>query len=268
MSVTLDTEQIRRLVFRIKFAGGMFSDLATWIGSEAVKDGLLERQPDFVYGTSQTLAENILEVVWGLIIEGIYTPGTSIQSPGLPNLRLTEYGRTCFEKGELTPHDPDDYLRRLKPACPNIDATTLLYVEETLGSFRAGRFLASAVMIGVASESMLLRLVDGVRNALDTPDKKEKFNQATKRDKAKTYHDEVMKSLTQPTVKLPFSIRGDDLAVFVTGIFSLIRQTRNEAGHPTGRRMERDEANALLLQFPSYCERVERLIEWLKTNAI
>jgi len=267
MPDTLTTDQIRRLIFKIKWGGGMFFDLANWIGDQAVADRLLERKPDFAYNNSPTIGENILNVVWGMIFEGIYTPGTSVQHPGFPGLRLTEYGRKCFEAGELTPHDPDDYLKRLRTTCPNIDATTLLYVEEALGSFRAGRFLAAAVMIGVASESMLLRLVDAVRGALNPADQTS-FDQATRRNKAKTYHDEVMKVLNRPTVSLPSAIKGDDLSVFVSGIFNLIRQTRNEAGHPTGRRMDRDEANALLLQFPSYSERVEKLMAWLKTNTI
>jgi hypothetical protein len=203
----------------------------------------------------------------GSDIEGVYTPGISVQHPGFPGLRLTDYGRKCFEAGELTPHDPDGYLKRLKTACPNIDATTLLYVEEALGSFRAGHFLPSAVMIGVASESMLLRLVDAVRGALN-PSDQTSFDQATKRSKAKTYHDEVMKLLNRPTVKLPSAVKGDDLSIFVSGIFNIVRQTRNEAGHPTGRRMERDEANALLLRFQTYCEGVEKLITWLKANTI
>jgi len=233
--------------------------------SRAHGDGLISAVPECAY--ENALCDKVLTVVWELILEGVFSPGTSLQNPSLPGLRLTDYGRRCFEAGELTPHDPDDYLKRLRTACPNIDATTLLYVEEALGSFRAGRFLAAAVMIGVASESMLLRLVDAVRGALNRADQTS-FDQATKRGKAKTYHDEVMKVLNQPTVNLPSAIKGDDLSVFVSGIFNLIRQTRNVAGHPTGRRMDRDEANALLLQFPSYCERVEKLITWLTVNTI
>lgn len=168
----------------------------------------------------------------------------------------------------MTPHDPDDYLKRLKAACPNIDATTLLYVEEALAAFRVGSFLATAVMIGVAAESMLQRLADAVSKALDTPDKQARFEKATKSGKAKTIHYEVMKCLIQPTVKIPWDITGDDLSVFVSGIFSLIRQTRNASGHPTGRRLDRSEANALLLQFPAYCERIENLLDWLSQNRI
>jgi hypothetical protein len=66
----------------------------------------------------------------------VYTPGTAMQTPNLPFLPVTEYGRKCFEAGELTAHDPDDYLRRLKAACPSIDDITLLYTGEALDAFR------------------------------------------------------------------------------------------------------------------------------------
>jgi hypothetical protein len=46
------------------------------------------------------------------------------------------------------------------------------------------------------------------------------------------------------------------------------RRTRNDAGHPTGRRMERDEIHALLLLFPTYCKMVHDLMVWLATNKI
>jgi hypothetical protein len=265
---TLSTEQIRRLIFKHKWGGGGFMDLANFIGHQAVADKLLDQTPQFHYSLSPDLETNIIDVAWEMIFEGIYVPGYSIQDPGLSRLRLTEYGRKCFDAGGLTPHDPNDYLKRLKAACPKMDATSLLYVEEALGSFKAGRFLAAAVMIGVAAESMLQRLADAVSKALDTPDKQTRFEKATKSGRAKTIHDEVMKCLTQPTVKIPWDITGDDISVFVSGIFSLIRQTRNASGHPSGRRLDRNEANALLLLFPTYGERVEKLIEWLKTNQI
>lgn len=54
----------------------------------------------------------------------------------------------------------------------------------------------------------------------------------------------------------------------INGIYDLIRRTRNDAGHPTGKRMERDETHALLLLFPTYCKTVHELMEWLGKNQI
>ena len=56
------------------------------------------------------------------------------------------------------------------------------------------------------------------------------------------------------------------LTQHIDGIYDLIRRTRNEAGHPTGKRMERYETHALLLLFPTYCKTVHNLTVWLATN--
>jgi hypothetical protein len=58
------------------------------------------------------------------------------------------------------------------------------------------------------------------------------------------------------------------LTQHIDGIYDLIRRTRNDAGHPTGKRMERSETHALLLLFPTYCETADKLMDWLKTNKI
>ena len=144
--------------------------------------------------------------MWELVIEGIYTPGTSMQQPNLPFLRVTEYGQKCFEAGELSGHDPDDYLQRLKAMCPSIDDTTLLYTGEALDTFRSGKHLATTVMIGVAAENMLLRLIDSVHTALDSTQKQTKFRQETKGKKAKKQHDEVLARLKSPSTPLPLGI--------------------------------------------------------------
>ena len=198
-------------------------------------------------------------------MEGVHAPGRSMQHPNLPYLRVTEYGQKCFDAGELTAHDPDDYLRRLKTACPTMDEITLLYTGEALDTFRVGKHLASAVMIGVAAENMLLRLVAAVQVALNTPQRQAQFEKNTKTKSAKTQHDEALKMLG--SAPLPPEL-GYVLTQHIEGIYDLIRRTRNGAGHPTGKRLERDETHALLLLFPTYCKTVHDLIDWLGKNQI
>lgn len=150
---------------------------------------------------------------------------------------------------------------------PDAEGITVLYTEEALGTFRAGNHLASAVMIGVAAESVLLRLVDAVHAALKTPERQGKFEKDTKGMKAKKQHDEVLKRLTSPAAPLPAELESV-LTQHIDAIYDLIRRNRNDAGHPTGNRMERDETQALLLLFPPYCKTVHNLIEWLAKNQI
>src|SRR5438046_566658 len=165
----LESSVIRHLILKAKLTGEgpgssfQISDIVRAVVETAVRNGALRETPNLEY--SNPLADKITEVIWELIIEGVYTPGTGMQTPNLPFLRATEHGRKCFEAGELTAHDPDDYLLRLKTACPSVDDITLLYTGEALDTFRAGNHLASAVMIGVAAEKMLLRLVDAVSAA-------------------------------------------------------------------------------------------------------
>jgi hypothetical protein len=197
----------------------------------------------------------------------VYTPGGSVQHPNLAFFRITEYGRRCFDAGELTPHDPDDYLKRLRSMCPIVDSITDLYLEEALGTFRAGRFLSAVVMIGVAAESMWIRLAETVNAALDSAVKQQLFEKETRGGKIKRLHDEVLKRLRQPSTPLPYDL-DSMITQHLHGIADLTRQTRNSAGHPTGKRMGRQEALALLLLFPSYCETVCKLMDWLRTNKI
>ena len=129
---TLESSAIRHLILKAKLTGKpqsqlQMSDIVRTVVDMAVKQGLLREAPH-QYLEPQ-LEGKISAVIWELIIEGVYTPGLGTQQPNLPFLCVTEHGRKCFEAGELTAHDPDDYLRRLKTACPSIDDTTLLYTE-------------------------------------------------------------------------------------------------------------------------------------------
>ena len=261
----LDSALIRQLIFATKLGNGQISDIVRNVLYAAAYKGLLEQVPDLHY--ENPLANKISSVVWELVLEGIYAPGAGMQQPNLPFLRATEYGLKCFEAGELTAHDHDGYLERLRATCQGIDDITLLYVDEALDTFRARRLLASVVMIGVAAENMLLRLVGAVQSALDSSAKKTKFESATKDKKAKRLHDEVLSRLSSPTTPLPEEL-GSVLTQHIDGIYDLIRRTRNDAGHPTGRRMDRSETHALLLLFPTYCKTVHNLMDWLNKNQI
>ena len=173
MAETLESNVIRHLILKAKMTGGgqnsklRVADIVKAVVEGAVEKGFLKEPLRLELEYYNPLFDKIVAVIWELIIEGVYTPGSGMPNSNLPFLRATEHGRKCFEAGELTAHDPDDYLRRLKAACPSIDEITLLYTGEALDTFRVGKHLAATVMIGVAAENMLLRLVAAVHSALD-----------------------------------------------------------------------------------------------------
>ncbi len=266
----LNSSEIRRIIFKLKHPAGQIIGLARMVAASAQTEGLIDDVPEFVYSNPSVdaLAERILAAYWELVLEGVYTPGGRVHQTDFASFCVTEHGRKCFEAGELAPHDPDDYMKRLKSMCPVIDLSTLVYVEEALCTFKARRFLSAVVMIGVAAESMWIRLGESVKNALDTPAKQQAFEKETKSGKIKRLHDEVIKRLKQqPSTPLPGELDAL-IAQHLHGIADLTRQTRNAAGHPTGKRIERDEAFALLLLFPTYCQTVSKLMQWLSQNRI
>lgn len=266
----MDSSLIRSVILSMKpleqeGQGLSIFNVVQFVLTSAVKKGYIQEAPPLKPETP--LTRNVLAVIWELVIEGVFTPGSGLQSPNLPQLRVTDYGRKCFEAGELTAHDPDDYLRRLKIVCPSIDDITLLYVGEALGTFRTGNNLATAAMIGVGAENMLLNLVASVQAALNSEQRQSKFARKTNGRNAKAQHDEVLVRLRSPSTPLPVEL-ASVLTQHIDGIYDLIRRTRNEAGHPTGKRLERFETHALLLLFPTYCKTVHELSEWLSVNAI
>ena len=234
----------------------------------------LRKEPSSQYASISSIVEHLnkgyvpardgrklVEVIWDLLVQGILAPGMgSIHIQSSVFFHVTEYGRQCLEAGEVVPHDPDGYMKRLANRVGGqLDDIVALYVHESLLTFVARRYLASAVMLGVASE----RCVDMLCSQLvehpassDSGSKLEKDLERAGRS-VKQRFDLVREKLLAE--QLPPQLR-DALEIQLGGIFTLIRYTRNEAGHPAGRDVDRGIANANLGLFPSYCERVYGLL--------
>jgi len=212
--------------------------------------------------------DQIREIIWGLVIQGIVIPGGSTQQPDLPSMQVSEWGKKCLETGEFLPHDAGQYLARLKAHISGVDADILLYLQESLAAFRSGAYLASAVMTGVATEKTLLVLRTAMEAAFQTQDAKDRFAAKTKNKLIKQAFDEMWKRLDPVHDQLAADLNKEDLRAELSGTFDLIRKTRNDAGHPTGRQISREEAHNLLLLFPQYCRVVYDTIEWLRTHPL
>src|SRR5258708_1976341 len=85
--------------------------------------------------------DQIREIVWGLVIQGIVIPGGSTLQPGLPAMQVSEWGKRCLDAGEFLPHDAGQYLTRLKGHMPGVDSGILLYLQESLTAFRSGAYV-------------------------------------------------------------------------------------------------------------------------------
>ncbi len=201
------------------------------------------------------------EVFWALFREGITTLGIDAQNPNFPFYRVTGYGHKVLSNQD--PYfftDVSDYERILKARLPYLDDVTTVYVKEAVQTFKIGSVLASSVMIGVASEHTFNRLVETVQaNTIHQGKfaKVYKEVQILRRLNAFKAALDAHQELTNPAIR-------EDLDTRFLGVISLIRTFRNEAGHPTGKIIDREQAYVNLQLFIPYAEKLYQLMEFYK----
>lgn len=208
------------------------------------------------------------DIIWDLIIEGVIRPGLGDGlNNGLPWYHVSEYGKTIIGNNPPQPYDPDGYLARVK-AIPNIDDVILAYLEESLKAFRIHCLLSSVITLGCASEKAILLLIDACENSLANSTDKAHFIKKTDTISIKRKHDEFQNILKTKILNvLPYDIK-ENLDNYLTGLFSIIRTQRNDAGHPSGKVIQREHLYSYLVVFPAYLEKVYTLLDWLSNNSI
>jgi hypothetical protein len=229
-----------------------------------VNPGAIHLNPQ--YELPQKYKNWIEDIIWDLIIEGVVRPGSG-NNNGLPWYHVSEYGKTVLGNNPPQPYDPDGYLARVK-AIPNIDDVILACLEESLKAFRIHCLLSSMITLGCASEKAILLLIDACQNSLGNPAEKNAFIKKTDTISIKRKHDEfqnIFKAKILPS--LPYDIK-ENLDNYLTGLFSIIRTHRNDAGHPSGKVIQREHLYTYLVTFPSFLEKIYTLIEWLGINSI
>jgi len=169
-------------------------------------------------------------VMWDLIVERVITPGSSASiNRGFPPwFRLTPYGRKVIDAERPSPNDPTGYLGSLAAGTGSVyDQTAAGYADEALRCYNAGCYSASALLIGVAAERVMLNLVDVGGKVLSEAPELEQFRklswQVSKR------HEWIRTKIQQLPEKLRRELQTD---IAVTTLYELIRRQRNDLGHP------------------------------------
>lgn len=272
----IPAEQLRTLVLRAvqKPSGGwQLASLYPAVAAEAVKCGLMQEggRTSGMSGRSETMRleradrVRVQNIFWDLIIEGIIRPGLEDGvNNELPFFHVTELGRHTIAD-PITPYDPTGYLNTLMEAVPDIDPIIVTYVSESMHAFRIGCLLSATITLGCASEKAMLLLIEAYADALPEGPQK-KFRADLRNRMLKRQHEEFRRRLDgHLKAKLPQDLR-DNIENSVSGVFELIRQQRNDAGHPTGRTFSREQVYANLTVFPHYVRSIVDVINWLATN--
>lgn len=187
------------------------------------------------------------ELIWALIVEGVVTVGMNDSDPAWPFLSLSELGEDFVKGNRASPYEDADYVQRIESVAP-FDPVEEVYVREALEAFRRGLPNAAAVMIGAASEQLLILTLGEI--ALRDP--------AAKPKAAKVLDGPALGMVRfaqdhfeKGAMKLPRELR-EQLPTTFAGIASLIRVTRNDGGHPALPGVDRGRCFVALQLFPEY----------------
>lgn len=190
----------------------------------------------------------IRTAVWQLIAAGILIPGTRDGSEDDPRwISITDYGVECFEKGEILPYDPDGFIKSLESKVSNLDDIIRMYFEEAVSSYQNRIYLGAAALIGGAIERMIIVLTEEVSKLLPATLEAEFKTNVLDKDKIKKKYEGFIAFLERKTYKnqLAHSTQ-EQVDGVLSSITQFIRITRNNVGHPTGKKITRDEAHSYL----------------------
>lgn len=209
-------------------------------------------------------SEFVREVFWDLFLQRIITLGINDSNREFPFFKMSSQGkRILANQNPYIFHDVSTYTKLIQTNVPSINATTLLYLQEAMQSYRSGCLLAATVMLGVASEHSFLLLIEAAEaNATHGQHFVNASTQKTILQKFRKFRAALEQHVQSA---LPSELK-EDLDVQFDGILSVIRTFRNDAGHPSGKIMEREQVYVLLQMFIPYCKKLYGLIEFFQTT--
>lgn len=275
MAVEIEYQHVLALVLEAlkEHPGGQQASLAQAVVLLASKKGLIDdpgegkRGPGYNRSIDQ-IHDFVHEALWECVVKGVVVPGRDRYNAKWPFYRLTERGRKIVDAGAPQPYDRDGFIDYFRRQVPGADEAVEGYFAEAVDAFNAGCYRASAVMLGVASEQLVLLLIDVMSSAITDGDKKAKFEKAVQSWQIHTRY-RALKDRLDGMVeakKLP-THHAETVKSELGGVFELLRRYRNASGHPNVPGAVDAETVFLNLRtFVEYARRVLALAEYLRES--
>ena len=207
--------------------------------------------------------EQMILTVWNDLIQtGYVSWGYDLSNPNPPFVHLTKKGNKALEQFSRDPSNIMGYMKYLNEHA-QINEIAHSYLDEALTSFNYGCYKATAVMIGCASESLILQLRDSIINYLTN-------NQKTVPSKLsdwriKTVITEIEKFLELNKKDMPQELK-EAYESFWKAFTGQIRISRNEAGHPISiDKITFEIVHSVLLLFPELALLIQKLEDWINS---
>lgn len=244
--------EVQSLLLRVLAAGG---DARLGHGQYYLSKAVIAASPL----QDQPTSRQIMEGVWSLIGQGLAYIDYSQPAPENWMLHLTEAGRAAASDEEVTPDDPGGYLRRLIAEIPELTPVVKSYAEEALLAYNARLYRASAVMLGVASEAAVLEVALALAGAMNATEAKPYLDTINARKQNFVAKFEVFAQKLRSKKSLLPEDLADGLDLTLNAVTDLLRVSRNDAGHPTGRGIGRDDCFIHLRMFVRYARKLYSL---------
>jgi hypothetical protein len=208
--------------------------------------------------------QGILTLFYDLFRNGHLAWGLNFPNTDPPFCHVTDQGRKTLAHLSRDPANPDGYLEYLH-RIGNLNLIANSYIEEALTTYNSSCFKAAAVMIGSASESVILELRDEVVNEISslskTPSKKlMDWRIKTVLAELKIEFD-AQKGMPKPLA--------ERLDANWSAFTQQIRAARNDAGHPNSiDPVTPETVHASLLIFPELAKLGAELKVWIPGNFV
>lgn len=209
-------------------------------------------------------SEQVLEIVWDLVRQGILNFGLTASPPEWPSLRLTRFGESTLRHAAYPFHNNTGFMKALRSNAADVSPEALVYLREAVSAFYTDCLLSTCITLSIAAESEFLSLLNVAKNSktysryfsgID-----DRLNIGAKISQFKT----AMKSILG---LLPDSAT-DEFDHNLTTIQAVVRTVRNEAEQPSGASPpSRDQVYLYLQFFISFAEQAKRLRQALNEPA-
>lgn len=230
--------------------------------------GVLANTGVHIDARNNPLEFELIEAYQQLLMLGYIVPWPN--SPRGPNpdwLHLTENGRQWTHSSNPIPEDVNGFMSALNALIPTLDPIIKLYISEAVVTYDRRAWLASAVMVGAASEKLVYMLLDSLRVVTGGKDGAA-IEKAIKERNLPNMFEQIRKVVTSHTDSgiLPYEVH-EGCQPHLLSLFEAIRVQRNEAVHPTVGAVTPTTVRLTLSAFPSACRKVYDLIEWCQAGA-
>ncbi len=202
--------------------------------------------------------ELITQVLWSLIGKGLVYIDIEQPAPENWSWRLTNAGAVSAKDEQFNPDDPERYLLRLRSNIPAVSDLVFMYAGEAVRCYTHECYLASAVMLGVASEAAFLEMAQASVNWLEAAGQKLQAILDKPRQPYVKKFEEFRKRIEPRKSELSTELT-DGMSLTFDSVLDLLRISRNEAGHPTGKSMLREDQYISLQMFGRYIQKLYAL---------